>query len=121
MPAGIDQLIVNSPYEEPRRFWRYDRESRSFSLIEGRRPAGYVVATPGSRDFDDPGQFRELPLPNRIRPRVVVRDDALPGARDYKSKLYHVAAWVKTITWASRSCTCSRAWRASSGPTSWCG
>lgn len=28
-------------------------------------------------------------------PRVVVRDDALPGAKDYRSKLYHIYQWVK--------------------------
>ena len=66
----IDRLIVNSPYEEPTRYWRYNRESRTFSLAEGRRPAGYVVATEGSRAFDDPGVFVEIPLVNQIRPRV---------------------------------------------------
>jgi type III restriction enzyme len=69
MAGSIDQLIVNRPYEEPERHWRYDRESRTFSLEAGRRPAGYVVATPGSKSFDDPGLFVELPLVNRIRPR----------------------------------------------------
>ena len=43
----FDRLIINSPYEEPKRYWRYDRERRTFDLVEGRRPAGYVVATPG--------------------------------------------------------------------------
>src|SRR5712692_9353081 len=70
MPRSIDQLIVNRPYDEPERHWRYDRESRTFSLVPGRRPAGYVVATPGSKSFDDPGVFVPLPLVNRIRPRV---------------------------------------------------
>lgn len=66
----IDRLIINSPYGEPARHWRYDREARTFDLLEGRRPAGYVVATPGSRSFDDPGIFVEIPLVNQIRPRV---------------------------------------------------
>jgi len=70
MPGAIDQLIVNKPYDEPTQHWRYDRESRSFSLEPGRRPAGYVVATPGSKSFDDPGVFVPLPLVNQIRPRV---------------------------------------------------
>ena len=67
---SIDRLIINSPYEEPARYWRYNRESRTFSLAEGRRPAGYVIATEGSQAFDDPGVFVEIPLVNRIRPRV---------------------------------------------------
>ncbi len=57
----IDRLIVNSPYEDPARHRRYDRETRPFDLVEGRRPAGYVAATSGSRSFDDPGIFVEIP------------------------------------------------------------
>jgi type III restriction enzyme len=68
--ATIDQLIINSPYAVPNEHWRYDRDTRTFSRAEGRRPAGYVVATPGSRGFDDPGVFVEIPLVNRIRTRV---------------------------------------------------
>jgi hypothetical protein len=41
----INRLIINSPYEEPQRHWRYDREARAFELVAGRRPAGYVVAS----------------------------------------------------------------------------
>ena len=66
----IDQLIINSPYEEPRQHWSYDRETRLFELMEGRRPAGYVIASESSRAFDDPGRFIEIALVNQIRPRV---------------------------------------------------
>lgn len=76
----IDRLIINSPYEEPKKHWRYDRETRTFELVEGRRPAGYVVATPGSKSFDDPGIFVEIPLVNQIRPRVKAwREAGYPG------------------------------------------
>jgi type III restriction enzyme len=76
----IDRLIINSPYEEPQRYWRYDRETRTLDMVEGRRPAGYVVATPGSKSFDDPGIFVEIPLVNQIRPRVKVwRKAGYPG------------------------------------------
>ncbi len=66
----IDKLIINSPYEEPKYHLHYDRESRSFIKREDRRSAGYVVATPGSIGFDDPGMFYPLPLVNKIRERV---------------------------------------------------
>lgn len=66
----IDKLIINSPYEEPSKHWHYDRERRLFSLIEGRREAGYVKATESSRSFDDPGIFIPIELVNKIRPRV---------------------------------------------------
>jgi type III restriction enzyme len=76
----IDRLIINSPYEEPKYHWHYDRQTRTFELVEGRRPAGYVVATPGSESFDDPGIFVEIPLVNQIRPRVKAwREAGYPG------------------------------------------
>ncbi|MBI2911247.1 MAG: type III restriction endonuclease subunit R, partial [Chloroflexi bacterium] len=88
MPATIDQLIVNSPYHEPTQHWRYDRETRTFSLEPGRRPAGYVVATPGSKAFDDPGIFVELPLVNQIRPRVQAwREAGYPGVTGVTRRL----------------------------------
>ena len=66
----IDRLIINSPYEEPQHYWRYNRQRQTFTLEEGRRPAGYVVASDASRGFDDPGVFVEIPLVHQIRPRV---------------------------------------------------
>jgi len=76
----IGQLIINSPYEEPSRHWRYDRETRLFSQEEGRRPAGYVVASESSKAFDDPGIFIPIPLPNKIRPRIKAwREAGYPG------------------------------------------
>ena len=66
----IDRLIINSPFKEPEQYWSYDRETRSFSLKDGRRPAGYVIASESSRAFDDPGIFIEIPLVNQIRSRI---------------------------------------------------
>jgi type III restriction enzyme len=66
----IDHLIINSPFEEPKLHWFYHRESRTFEKRTGRRPAGYITASPDSRGFDDPGIFNELPLVNQIRHRV---------------------------------------------------
>ena len=79
--ASIDRLIINSPYAEPQRYWRYNRENRTFTLVEGeRRSAGYVVASESSRSFDDPGVFVEIPLVNQIRPRVEAwRKAGYPG------------------------------------------
>ena len=56
----IDKLIINPPYEEPKYYWHYDREHRSFEKREGRRPTGYVVATPDSKGFDDPGALHYI-------------------------------------------------------------
>jgi type III restriction enzyme len=70
MAKAIDKLIINSPYEEPGEHWSYDRQSRSFDRVTGRREAGYVIATPDSKAFDDPGEFIRIKLVNKIRPRV---------------------------------------------------
>lgn len=34
----IDRLIINSPYEQRTRHWHSDRQTRTFDLVEGRRP-----------------------------------------------------------------------------------
>src|SRR2546422_4167209 len=84
----IDQLIINSPYEEPTRYWHYNRERRTFSLQEGRRPAGYVIASEGSQAFDDPGIFVPIPLVNQIRPRIKAwRDAGYPGVTGITKRL----------------------------------
>ena len=76
----IDRLIINSPYEEPRQHWRNERETRTFSLVEGRRPAGYVVASGESKAFYDPGILVEMPLVNQIRQRAAAWRAALAKA-----------------------------------------
>jgi len=84
----IDQLIINSPWDEPREHWFYDRETRMFERRPGRRPAGYIVATPGSKAFDDPGVFVELPLVNQIRPRIKAwREAGYPGVTGITKRL----------------------------------
>ncbi|MEW6574282.1 MAG: BPTD_3080 family restriction endonuclease [Bacillota bacterium] len=84
----IDQLIINSPYEEPKQYWSYNRETRLFSLKEGRRPAGYVIASDRSKTYDDPGVFIEIPLVNQIRPRVKAwRKAGYPGATGITKRL----------------------------------
>ena len=84
----IDKLIINSPYSEPTHYWSYDRETRSFSLAEGRRPAGYVIASETSKAFDDPGIFNEIGLVNYIRPRIKKwREANYPGVTGITKRL----------------------------------
>ena len=85
----IDKLIINNPYVEPVNHWLYDRDNRSFSLAAGRRPAGYVVATPDSKTFDDPGIFVEIKLVEKqIRPRVRKwREKGYPGVSGITKRL----------------------------------
>ena len=83
-----DRLIITSPYEEPRQHWSYDRETRSFTLEDGRRPAGYTIASEASRSFDDPGIFKELSQVNQIRKRVKAWHEAgYPGVTGITKRL----------------------------------
>ena len=84
----IDRLIINSPYEEPAEHWSYNRERKCFSLTQGRRPAGYVVASGASQAYDDPGEFVEIPQVNQIRPRVRAwREAGYPGVTGITRRL----------------------------------
>lgn len=84
----IDRLIINSPYEEPSSHWRYERLSKTFDMVEGRRSAGYVIASEDSKAFDDPGVFVEIPLVNKIRPRVKAwREAGYPGGSSMTKRL----------------------------------
>lgn len=84
----IDRLIITSPYEEPTEHWKYERETRLFDRAEGRRPAGYVVASGDSKTFDDPGIFVEISLVNKIRPRVKAwREAGWPGVSSITKRL----------------------------------
>jgi type III restriction enzyme len=56
--------------------------------LDGRRPAGYVVASGDSRAFDDPGIFVEIPLVNQLRPRVKAwREAGYPGVSSITKRL----------------------------------
>ena len=88
MPTVIDQLVINSPYEEPSRHWRYDRDRLEFKREESRRPSGYMVATKAATTDEDPGDFVKLPLVNRIRKRVGEwRAAGWPGATGVTRRL----------------------------------
>ncbi len=88
MAKSIDKLIINSPHEEPKLHWYYERETRNFHIKEGRRPAGYVMATPDSQGFDDPGIFVEVEQVNKIRPRVKAwRESGYPGITGITKRL----------------------------------
>lgn len=82
---GIDKLIINSAYKEPLQHWKYNIQTKAFERAEGRRPAGYTVADPNE---DEQGRFVELPLVNKIRPRVKAwREADYPGVTGITKRL----------------------------------
>ena len=55
MSSAIDHLIINSAYTEPREFWRYVSEERSFVRETGSRSVGYIIASSTKKIVDDRG------------------------------------------------------------------
>src|SRR5882672_1568420 len=86
---GIDRLIINRPFEEPTEHWLYIRETQEFERRSGRRKSGYWRATARSIDnFDDPGEFVEIGLVNKIRPRINEwRQNGYPNVTGITKKL----------------------------------
>ena len=70
MSSGIDHLIINSPYQEPKQHWDYNHFRMAFELAEGRRSSGYTIASTTKKLINDPGVFVQIPLVNQIRERV---------------------------------------------------
>jgi len=80
MTDTTDHLIICSPYEKPNKHLKWTRLERKFELVDGRRLAGYVVASENSQAYDDPGHFIPLKEVNQIRERVDKwRDAGYPG------------------------------------------
>ena len=88
MAKVIDQLIINSPYEEPKEHWSYNPSTQAFDRLSGRRSAGYFVAGQGSNQYNDQGEFKAIPLVNEIRKRVKIwRGNNYPGITSVTRKL----------------------------------
>ena len=86
--SAIPTLIINKRYEVPTHHWQYDREKRIFEKCEGRRSAGFLIATESSQTYDDPGIFCEIALVNKIRKRVDAwREKNYPGITGVTRKL----------------------------------
>ena len=81
MAIVVDQPIVNSPFEEPKRHYRI--RAGATELVEERRPSGYMpgLRTRGGKQTLVEEEFVPLPLTNDIRARVRRwREAGYPGA-----------------------------------------
>lgn len=88
MPLAVDNPILNSPFEEPSRYWEY-REGQPV-VAEGRRPAGYYLRsrTCGAQVSMFEEEFVPLELVNTIRERVKGwRERGYPGVTSITRQL----------------------------------
>ena len=83
----IDKLIINSPFKEPLQHWDFEKTRGQFFIKEERRLAGYVIASQ-SKKYAEAGNFIELPLVNKIRPRIKKwRENNYPGVTGITKRL----------------------------------
>jgi len=88
MTLAVDNPIVNSPFEEPGRYWDY-KEGQPV-LAEGRRPAGYYLRPrtrgPQLSMFEE--EFVPLEMVNLMRDRVMGwREKGYPGVTPITRRL----------------------------------
>jgi type III restriction enzyme len=78
----VGEPILNSPYEEPSRWWSLE-EGRAPELRDGRRAAGYFYRDPKAPEPEQGftrGVWEELELVNLIRERLAAwREQGCPG------------------------------------------
>lgn len=86
----VDNPILNSPFEEPTRYWAY--EEGQPVLKEGRRPAGYYLKarTRGPQTALLEEEFVPLELVNALRGRVKAwREQSYPSVTPITRQLLH--------------------------------
>ena len=49
MPNVIENPILNSPYEAPTRFWKFDDDGITDQVVAGRRPSAYFMPIPAAK------------------------------------------------------------------------
>ena len=76
----MTSLIINSPYSAPSKHWKFTEEGAPLKRVSGRREAGYMIADPTAKPYQDRGIFVSLDTVNHIRPRVDTwREAGYPG------------------------------------------
>lgn len=89
----ITNPIINSPYEEPKRYFRFDNKGITEEIIEGRRPSGNYIPVPritdkakqlevleGLESSWSEETFKENVFVNKIRERITSwRNSDYPG------------------------------------------
>jgi len=93
----IDNPVLNSPFEEPSRYFRFADDDITNDIVEGRRPSGYFLPVPPPKRRGKQlsleaewtqERFRESQWINRVRERVRLwREQGYPGITNTTEKL----------------------------------
>lgn len=117
----IENPILNSPYDEPARCFRFDDDGITDEVVEGRRRSEHFVAVPPPKrrggkaqqeiDFLDvtTEHVEENKLINQVRSRVELwRNRGYPGVKPYESLAKTLRADIDEAVWATLYSTESR-------------
>lgn len=111
--AVIDNPIINGPYAEPGRHFRFDDDGITNEIVDGRRRSEYFIPIPQPRkksaqlmlpDEWTRDRLRENDLVNQIRARLTVwRQAGRPGTTHVtRALLEHWSAPDRAISGAGR-------------------
>ena len=77
--AVIDNPILNSPFDEPERHWKFERDGITNEIVDGRRVSSYFMPIPKSKRGGDQLQFETEWTSDRIEENRTINRD--PRAR----------------------------------------
>src|SRR4051812_21667328 len=73
MPSSvIENPILNSPFEEPTRYFKFDDDGITDQILDGRRPSAHFVPIPRAKKKGAQLQFETEWTNDRIAPNPVV-------------------------------------------------
>ena len=74
MGTTITNPVINGPYDEPRRHFRFDDDGITDEIVDGRRRSEYFVPVPQTKKRGAQLQFDNEWTLNRIKPNEFVND-----------------------------------------------
>jgi type III restriction enzyme len=72
MPSVIDDPIINSPFREPARHFKFDEDGITNEIVGGRRPSAHFVPIPRAKKKGKQLWFDTEWTKDRIEPNPVV-------------------------------------------------
>lgn len=77
--AVIDNPTLNSPFEEPTRHWKFDRDRITDEVVDARRVSSYFMPIPKSKRGDGQLQFQAEWTADRIEENRTINHRPRPG------------------------------------------
>ena len=70
----IENPVINSPYEEPRQYYKFTDEGITDEVVEGRRPSSYFIPIPTPKKRGKQISFDTLWTQDRVQENQLIND-----------------------------------------------